>query len=327
MPVIDRRSFVSAGLSSGALTLLGHPAAAQAYPSRNVRMVVPFASGGTTDFTARVVAEKMSDIAGQRFFVENKTGAAGAIGLKDVAGSAPDGYTLAVTDTTVATAPSLNAKAGISPALFEPVCLFAVFPSVLVINPNVPANSLPELIDYAKKNPGKVNFGSGGVGTGPHLQGEFFKTAAQIQIQHVPYRGAAAALQDVIAGNIQILFTAAPTAMSFVKGGQLKLIATTGAERLPVANSVPTMVEAGLKGFVSAQWFGLLAPAKTPADIVARINEIAMKAIAEPSVGQRIIDQGGFPQPGKPAEFAKFIESEVKVWGDIIRTANVTLPD
>ena len=327
MPVFDRRSLLGAGLTAGALSLWGGPAAAQAYPARNVRMVVPFASGGTTDFTARIVAEKMSDMSGQRFFVENKTGAAGAIGLKEVANAVPDGYTLAVTDTTVATAPSLNAKAGISPSLFEPVCLIAVFPSVLVMNPKVPVNSLAELIDHAKKNPGKVNFGSGGVGTGPHLQGEFFKMAAQIQIQHVPYRGAAAALQDVIAGNIQILFTAAPTAMSFVKGGQLKLLATTGAERLPVANSVPTMVEAGLKDFVSAQWFGLLAPARTPADVVARANELAMKAIAEPSVGQRIIDQGGFPKPGKPAEFANFIDSEVKVWGDIIRTANVTLPD
>src|SRR5439155_6008686 len=131
--------------------------------------------------------------------------------------------------------------------LFEPVCLIAVFPSVLVIHPGVPAKTLPELIEYARKNPGKVNFGSGGVGTGPHLQGEFFKTAAKIDIQHVPYRGAAAALQDVIAGNIQILFTAAPTAMSFVQGGQLRLLATTGAERLPVAGGVPTMIEAGLK--------------------------------------------------------------------------------
>lgn len=327
MPAIDRRLLLSTGLAAGALAVLPRQAAAQSYPSRNVRMVVPFASGGTTDFVGRLVAEKMGELSGGRFFVENKTGAAGAIGLKDVAGSAPDGYTLAVTDTTLATAPSLNPKAGIAPSLFEPVCLYGVFPSVLVVNPGVPITSLAELIDYARKNPGKVNFGSGGVGTGPHLQGEFFKTAAKIDIQHVPYRGAAAALQDVIAGNIQILFTAAPTAMSFVQGGKLRLVATTGAERLPVADSVPTMVEAGLKDFVSAQWFGLVAPAKTPKDVIARINDLAVKAVTDTNVAKRISDQGGFAKPGKPEDFAKFIDDEVKVWGEIIRAANVTMPE
>jgi tripartite-type tricarboxylate transporter receptor subunit TctC len=316
---------LSAGLSAGVLAAL-RPVRAETYPSRNVRLIVPFSAGGTTDFVARLVGDRMSELAGQRFVVENRTGAAGMVGLREVAGATPDGYTLAMADTSVATAPTLNAKAGISPDMFEPICLIATFPSVMVVHPSVPADTVGGLIDYAKKNPGKINFGSGGIGTGPHLQGELFKAMAKIEIQHVAYRGAAAALQDVIGGNIQLLFTAAPTAMAFVQGGKLKLLATTGAEQLPVAATVPTMVEAGLKDFVSEQWFGLLAPAKTPPDIVARANELAVKAMADPAVGQRISDQGGFPRPGPPADYARFIAREVTAWGDIIRTAGVTLP-
>jgi tripartite-type tricarboxylate transporter receptor subunit TctC len=323
---IDRRLLLSGGLPTAAIALLGGMAHADAYPGRNVRVIVPFSAGGTTDFVARVVADKMSELAGQRFFVENRTGASGMVGLKEVAGAAPDGYTLAVTDTSIAIAPSLSAKAGVSPAMFEPVCLIATFPSVMVVHPSVPAGTVAELIAYARSNPGKVNFGSGGIGTGPHLQGEMFKAQAKIDIQHVAYRGAASALQDVVAGNIQLLFTAAPTAMAFIRGGQLKLLATTGAARLPIASAAPTMVEAGLKDFVSEQWFGLLAPAKTPGDVLARANALAAQALTDPVVAERILDQGGFPKPGTPAEYASFIDREVKAWGDIVAAANIVLP-
>jgi tripartite-type tricarboxylate transporter receptor subunit TctC len=323
--MIDRRVFLSAGVSATALLSL-QAARADAYPSRNVRVIVPFSAGGTTDFVARLVSDRMGAVSHQTFVVENRTGGSGAVGLREVAMATPDGYTLAMADTTIAIAPSLMAKSPIEPEMFAPVCLVATFPSVLVIHPSVPADTVGELIDYAKKNPGKVNFGSGGIGTGPHLQGEMFKSMAKIEIQHVVYRGAASALQDVVAGHIQLLFTAAPTAMAYVKSGQLKLLATTGAERLPVAANVPTLVEAGLKDFVSEQWFGLLAPAKTPAEIVAGANKLARAAIADPSVGPRIVAQGGFLKPGTPDDFARFIASELKQWGDIIRTANVTLP-
>jgi tripartite-type tricarboxylate transporter receptor subunit TctC len=168
-----------------------------------------------------------------------------------------------------------------------------------------------------------MNFGSGGNGTVPHLQGEQFKLKTGTNLQHVPYRGAAAALQDVVGGQIQMLFTAAPTASAFIEGGQLRLIATTGAERLPIAAGVPTLVEAGVKDFVSSQWFGLLAPAKTPAPIVARLNELAVQAARDPGVAKRITDQGGFLQPGSPEDFTRFIESEIKNWGDIVRAAKV----
>jgi len=291
-----------------------------------VRLIVPFSAGGTTDFVARLVADRMGAISGHTLVVDNRTGASGMVGLREVATATPDGYTLAMTDTTIAIMPSLMGKSAVTPDMLAPICLVATFPSVLVIHPSVPANTVGELIDYAKKNPGKINFGSGGVGTGPHLQGELFKSMAKIEIQHVAYRGAASALQDVVAGHIQLLFTAAPTAMAYVRSGQLKLLATTGAERLPVAANVPTMIEAGLKDYVSQQWFGLVAPAKAPPEIVAGANKLARAAIADESVGPRIVAQGGFLKPGTPDDFAQFIAREAKQWGDIIRTAGVTLP-
>lgn len=323
MTRLTRRSFLHASLGASVASLgiarLSGPAQAQTYPSRNVRMVVPYAAGGTTDFVARVIAEKMSELAnGHRFFVENKAGAAGAIGMKDVAASEPDGYTVLLGDSTMAVTPTLTPGAGIDPLkMLKPVSLIATFPSVLVVHPSVPAKTVDELIAYA------MNFGSGGNGTVPHLQGEQFKLKTGTNLQHVPYRGAAAALQDVVGGQIQMLFTAAPTANAFIEGGQLRLIATTGAERLPIAAQVPTLVEAGVKDFVSSQWFGLLAPAKTPEPIVARLNELAVQAARDPGVAKRITDQGGFLQPGSPEDFTKFIESEIKSWGDIVRAAKV----
>lgn len=327
MTQLSRRSFLHASLGTSVAALglsrLASPAFAKAYPSANIRMVVPYAAGGTTDFVGRLIAEAMSEqLNGHRFFVENKTGAAGAIGMKDVAGSKPDGYTVLLGDSTMAVTPTLTPAAGIDPLkMFRPVCLIATFPSVLVVHPSVPAKTVAELVAYAKANPGKLNFGSGGVGTVPHLQGEQLKLKTGASLQHVPYRGAAAALQDVVAGQIQMLFTAAPTALSFIEGGQLRLIATTGAERLPIAAQVPTLVEAGVKDFVSSQWFGLLAPAGTPEPVVARLNELAVQATRNPSVAKRITDQGGFPQPGAPEDFAKFIASEIKTWGDVVRAS------
>lgn len=329
MTQLSRRSFLHASLGASAASLglgwISSPALAQAYPSANIRMVVPYAAGGTTDFVGRLIAEAMSEqTGGHRFFVENKTGAAGGIGMKDVAAAKPDGYTVLLGDSTMAVTPTLTPAAGIDPLkMFRPVCLIATFPSVLVVHPSVPAKTVAELIAYARQNPGKMNFGSGGVGTVPHLQGEQFRLKTGASLQHVPYRGAAAALQDVVAGQIQMLFTAAPTALSFIEGGQLRLIATTGAERLPIAAQVPTLVEAGVKDFVSSQWFGLLAPAGTPEPIVARLNELAVQATRNPGVAKRITEQGGFLQPGSPEDFTKFIAGELKTWADVVRAAQV----
>ena len=203
---ISRRRFLQASVGATipafALGRSTAPALAQAYPARTVRMVVPFSPGGTTDFIGRVIGERMSEFSGQRFVIENKTGASGLIGMKDIAGSPPDGYSVLMGDSSMAVTPTLNPSAGLDPLnMFKPVGLVATFPSVLVVHPSVPAKTVAELVAYAKTNPGKMNFGSGGNGTVPHLQGEQFRLKTGTAIQHVPYRGAAAALQDVIAGT------------------------------------------------------------------------------------------------------------------------------
>lgn len=324
---ISRRSFLrncSAIAATGMALPFVATARAQAFPSRNVRVVVPYAAGGTTDFAGRLVCEKMGQLAGNSFYVENKTGAAGAIGMKDIAGSTPDGYSLLFMDSTMAVTPSLNPAAGIEPLkMFRPIGLVGTFPSVLVVHPDVPAKTVAELVAYAKANPGKVNFGSGGVGTVPHLQGEQFRLVTGAPIQHVPYRGAAAALQDVVAGQIQMLFTAAPTALAFIQSGKLKLIATTGAERLPVVAEAPTLAESGYKELVSVQWFGLLAPARTPEPVVERLSELLTQSVNDPVTGKKITDQGGFLKIGKPADFSSFIESEMKLWAEVVKTAKI----
>ena len=321
---LDRRHFLS-GAGAATLALRAGSACAEEFPARPVRVVIPFTPGGGTDFIGRVVAEHMSKAAGQNFYIENKSGAAGAIGMRDVVAATADGYTLLVMDTSLVITPHINPKAGLSPALLTPVALLGTFPSVLVAHPSLPANTVPELIAYARANPDAINFGSGGTGTGPHLQGELFKIMAGIAMRHVPYRGASAAMQDLVGGSIQVQFTAAPSALSFIQGGQLKLLATTGAKRLPMLDHAPTMIEAGLPDYVSAQWFGMLAPARTPQAVVARLNALAGAALTDPAVAKRISEQGGLLSPGTAADFAAFIERELKSWGEIARIAKVAV--
>lgn len=321
---MDRRQLLTNGIALCAGTLAARPAFAQAYPTRPVRVVVPFTAGGTTDFTARVVCEKMGQIAGHNFIVENKAGAAGVVGVKDVASAEPDGYSLIVSDSSLAVTPTTNPGAKLDPLkMLQPIGMIGVFPSVLVVHPSVPARTVQDLVDYAKTNSGKVNFGSGGIGTVPHLQGEQFKLVTGAPITHVPYRGAAAALQDVVGGQIQMLFTAAPTALAFIQSGSLKLIATTGPERLPVVPDAPTLAEAGFKDLVSAQWFGLLAPAKIPPEIMTRITGLLSQALDDAATAKRITDQGGFLQRGTPDEFGRYIDGEIRRWREVIVAAKL----
>lgn len=322
---MHRRHFLKGGLALGAAGAFGAPPAfAQAYPVRPVRVVVPFTAGGTTDFVARVVCEKMGEIAGHNFIVENKAGAAGVVGVKQVAGSEPDGYSLLFSDSSLAVTPTTNPGAQLDPLkMLQPIGLAGVFPSVLVVHPSVPAKTAGELADYAKANPDKVNFGSGGIGTVPHLQGEQFKLVTGAPITHVPYRGAAAALQDLVGGQVQMLFTAAPTALAFIRSGHLKLLATTGAERLPTLAEAPTLVEAGYKDLVSAQWFGLLAPARLPPDLVKRVTDLLTASLDDAVVAAKITDQGGFLRRGTPDDFGAFIGEEIKRWRDVITAARL----
>jgi tripartite-type tricarboxylate transporter receptor subunit TctC len=302
-------------------------AGAETFPTRNIRLVVPFAPGGTSDFIARVVAKRMSELGGQLVYVENKTGATGTVAMWDVARATPDGYTLILADTTMGIVPSFMPKAGIDPMkMFQPVALVATVPSLLVIHPSVPATTVAELTAYAKANPGKLNFASGGIGTGPHLQGEMFKSMAGLDIAHVPYRGAGAALQDVVGGRVELLFTGGPTALPLVESGQLRAIATTGATRYAALPSVPTMVESGFKDFVSLFWFGIATTAGTPEPVVRRLNELVVAAARDPAVATRIVEQGGTIQAGSPADFGRFIEDEIARWGQVIAAAGITAP-
>ena len=321
---MHRRQFM-AGTAALAASVHSSPVRAQDYPARNVRVVVPYAPGGGTDFVGRVVTEQMAAIAKQGFVVENKGGAAGAVGIRDVAAATPDGYTLLVMDTALVILPAINPKSGLSPSMLAPVALLGILPLVLVAHPSLPADTVPELIEYAKQNPDKLNFCSGGTGTSPHLLGELLKIRAGIEMRHVPYRGAAPALTDVVGGSVQLMFTIVPVASSFIANGQLKALATTGAERLAMLDKVPTMVEAGIKDYVAVQWFGLFAPARTPEPIVRRLNSLAMTAVADAAVAKRIVDQGGIAKPGSAADFARFIEAETISWGEIARTAKVTV--
>jgi len=322
---MDRRQFLRTSLALGAGGALGaRPAFAQTYPTRPVRVVVPFTAGGTTDFMARVLSERMGQIAGQNFIVENKAGAAGVVGVRDVAGSQPDGYSLLFSDSSLAVTPTINPGAKLDPLkMLQPIGLAGVFPSVLVVHPSVPVKDAQELVAYAKANSGKVNFGSGGIGTVPHLQGEQFKLVTGAPITHVPYRGAAAALQDVVAGQIQMLFTAAPTALAFIRSGGLNLIATTGSERLAILPEAQTLAEAGYKELVSAQWFGLLAPAKLPPDLVTRVTGFLTASLDDEATAKKITDQGGFLQRGTPDDFGRFIDQEIKRWRDVIVAAKL----
>jgi tripartite-type tricarboxylate transporter receptor subunit TctC len=326
---MHRRAFLRASLTTSvaAIGLAGSlpQAMAQDYPSRTIQMVVGFAPGGTTDFVARLVGEKMGDTLGQRFVVDNKPGAAGAIATKGVARSDADGYTVLMGDSTLAITPTLSPSAGIDPLkMLAPVGLVGTFPSVLVVHPSVPVSTVVELIAHAKAHPGELNFGSGGIGTVPHLQGELFKLKTGTDIVHVPYKGNAAALQDLLGGSIQMMFAGAPTALAFIKSGQLKLVATTGKERLPIGVDAPTMLESGVD-FVSAQWFGMLAPAGTPPAIVGRLNEALRQAMQDPEIAKRLAEQGGLVRPGSPEDFTAFIAEEVKAWGDIVQAAKVSL--
>jgi len=326
---MHRRAFLHVSLASSAAAIgFGAPlscAVAQDYPNRPIQLVVGFAPGGTTDFVARLVGEKMGDILGQRFVVDNKPGAAGTIATKGVARSDPDGYTLLLGDSSLGITPTLNPSLGIDPLqMLAPVGLVGLFPSVLVVHPSVPAKNVAELVAYAKEHPGELNFGSGGVGVVPHLQGELFKLKTGTDIVHVPYKGNAAALQDLLGGNIQLMFAAAPTALAFIQSGQLRLLATTGKERLPIGVDAPTLLESGID-FVSAQWFGMLAPAGTPAAIVDRLSEVMRQSLQDPDVAKRLAEQGCLLRPGSPQEFGAFIAEEVRSWGEVIQAAKVEL--
>jgi tripartite-type tricarboxylate transporter receptor subunit TctC len=296
-------------------------AQASAYPTKPIRLVVPFPAGGTTDILARAAAQKLTEAFGQAVVVDNRPGAAGNIGSELVAKSAPDGYTLLMgTVGTHAINPSLYAKMPYDHVKdFVPVILVAGVPNVLVVNPSLPVNSVAELIAYGKANPDKLNFASSGSGTSIHLSGELFMAMTGVRMTHVPYKGSAPALQDLAGGQVQLMFDNLPSSLALIKAGKLKALAVTSAARAGALPDVPTVAESGVPGFEASSWFGILAPTGTPAPIVAKIDVEVAKWLASPEAREKLLAQGANAAGGTPDDFAKHIAAETAKWAKVVK--------
>lgn len=320
-------------LLAGAATALGARAFAQpqAFPSRPLKWIVPFPPGGPTDAFSRPIAAKLAELLGQPVVCENVPGAGASIGMERVARSAPDGYTIGLATTgTHAINPHLyGARLPHDTTRdFTPLTLCARYVNVLVINPKVPVNSAAELVDYARANPGAVTFGSAGNGSSNHLSGEAFKLVTGAPMQHIPYRGSALALADVIAGNITFMFDALVTGMPPVQAGRVKALAVTSDRRSPYASQVPTMAEAGIKGFSEAStdlWFGMVGPAGLPKPILARLNEALIRTLRSTEARERITAQGFELWTSTPEEFAAVIRTDRDKWGRIVKASGARI--
>ncbi len=325
-----RRRLALASLASAAVCAFAPAAWAQAapWPTKPVRIVVPFAPGGTTDILARALAPELSKAFGHSFIVENRGGAGGNIGAEQVAKSPADGYTLLMgTVGTHGINRALYDKLPYDPFKdFAPVSLVAAVPNVMVMGTDkaksLGINSVQDFIRYAKARPGKLNMASSGNGTSIHLAGELFKSMTGTYMVHFPYRGSGPALLDMISGNMDVMFDNLPSSMAQIKAGKLKALAVTSLERSGALPDVPTVEEAaGLKGFEATSWFGLLAPAGTPPDIINRLQQETAKALATPAMKERLLAQGAIPSGNTPAEFAKLIESEHRKWAQVVKAS------
>jgi tripartite-type tricarboxylate transporter receptor subunit TctC len=314
-----RAAALAAGVAIVGLLLPG--AAAAEYPDQPIRLVVPFPAGGGADTLARTIMPKVGQILGQPIVIDNRPGAGGNVGSELVAHAAPDGYTLLYgTNGTLAINPTLYGNLRFDPAKdFAPVAPMTLIAAMLVVNPDVPAHSVAELIRYAKANPGKVNFASAGNGTTSHLAGELFKTMAEVDIVHVPYRGGAQAVTDLVGGQVQMMIEVMPNAYPLVKGGKVRGLAVTTARRFPTAPDMPTIDEAALPGFEVSAWDGILAPAATPSAIIDRLNAAINRALDDPEVRAALLARGAQPVPASPDEFARRIAAGAKKWSQVVR--------
>jgi tripartite-type tricarboxylate transporter receptor subunit TctC len=313
-------------LSASAIAAHAQTASADKYPSAPVKLIVPFQAGGLTDILAREIAQHASASLGQQFIVENKPGAGGIIGADNVAKAKPDGYTILMGSIgTNAVNAHLYSKLPYDTLKdFTPIGLVASGSLMLVVNPAVPAKNLKELLDYARANPGKLSYASGGAGASQHLAGELLKTTAGINILHVPYKGVVKGVTDVLAGQVSMTFDLA-TVMPYIQAGKLRPIAVANAQRASAFPEVPTIAEAGLPGFEASAWYGLFAPAGTPKEIVAKLNQEMVRALQDPALRKRLVTLGAEPIASSPEQAAAFIKSEYDKWGKVVRQANIKL--
>ena len=307
-----------------ALLLFPAVAAAQDFPTKPIRLIVPFPAGGPNDIIARVVGQRMSELTKQPVLIDNRGGQAGVLGTDAVAKANPDGYTIGITSASaLVISPTMEQVPYDVGRDFAPVTLVVTVPEMLVVASNVPAKNMAELVALAKAQPGKLNFASAGVGGLPHLAGELFKLTAKIDVVHVPYRGAAPAINDLLGQQVQMTFLDLPVLLPHIKAGSLRPIALGAPQRAPTAPDVPTTAEVGMPDLLIENWYGMIAPAKTPNDIVAALNRIANEAMAGSSVKEKLADQGLTVAGDTPEHFRGFIDAETKKWAKVIKDAGV----
>ena len=296
---------------------------AQDYPNRPITLIVPFPPGGSTTIVGRIIADKMSEVLGQSTVVDNRGGAGGTIGSRAVAKSAGDGYTILLGYTgTLAIGPSLYGNVGYDPRTdFEPIGRIGTAPNTLVVHPSMPVRSVPELIAYAKANPGKVNYGSAGIGTVSHVCGEYFASAAGVKITHVPYKGTGPAIIDLLGGHIPMAFAPVPATHENAKTGMLRMLAVTSAVRSTLLPEVPTIAEAALPGFEAVLRYGLVAPPGTPRPVIEKLNAALNTVLTSPDVRARLAIEGAEPLPSTPAEYAADIDREETQWSKVVKAS------
>jgi tripartite-type tricarboxylate transporter receptor subunit TctC len=302
---------------------LAQPNAGGEYPARPVRLIIPFAPGGTTDIVGRVVAKQLGELWGQQVIVENRGGGGTVIGTEALARSPADGYTLMLTTPDFTINPSLRGNLPYDPVRdFAPVGMVASYPLVLVAHPSVPADSAAAFIALAKQKPGQLSYASGGSGSTPHLSMELLKAKAGIDLTHVPYRGNGPAITDLLAGRVQAMFTGMPPVAEHVREGRLKLLASSGSKRMAAAPNLATIVEQGVPGYEVLTWFGVLAPVGAPPALVQRVNQSLRDVMAQPETAERLASLGADLAVDTPAHFASVLEKELQVWGEVVRASN-----
>jgi tripartite-type tricarboxylate transporter receptor subunit TctC len=323
MKLPHRRQFLHLAASAAALPVLSRFARAQAYPTRPVRMIVPFAPAGTTDISARLIGQWLSERFGQPFVVENRPGANGNIGTEAALRAPADGYTLLMVDASPAVNASLYDRLNFNFVRdAATVATVARAPFILVIHPSVPAKTVPEFIAYAKANPGRINYGSAGPGSTLHVAGELFKIMSDVDLVHVPYRGGGPAIADAISGQVQAVFIPSPAGIEFVRSGQLRALGVSSTTRFAAMPDVPSVSEF-VSGYEASTWWGVVAPRNTPTTIIENLNKEINAGLAQPKVKARFAELGAEVFPGSPVDFGKFIADETEKWGKVIRAANI----
>jgi tripartite-type tricarboxylate transporter receptor subunit TctC len=320
---LPRRRFLHLAAGAAALPVVSRIARAQVYPMRPVRLIVGFAPGGGTDTVARLMGQWLSERLAQPFLIENRTGAGSNIAAEAVVNAPPDGYTLLMGGTTNVVNTTLYDKLNfVFHRDIAPVAGIISAPMVIDVNPSVPVKTVPEFIAYAQANPGRLNMGSGGIGTSQHIAGELFKMMTGVNLVHVPYRGGAPAIADLVAGHVQVMFDVLPESIEYIRAGKLRPLAVTTATRFPALPDIPTVTET-VPGYEANTWWGVGAPRNTPFEIIDKLNKEINAALADPKIKARLVDLSGTVLPGTPADFAKLIADDTEKWGKVVKFAGL----